>query len=126
VTCGPDTQGTAIALVTLCCFAIGWNESIAFAFTSICIDNQHDIGVAAGLGGSIRSILSSVVTTIYQIVLTARLKKTIPALVPAALVKAGLPAAEVPSIIAALSVGTKTLEAIKGIAPAIIAVGFKA
>jgi hypothetical protein len=94
---------------------------------TICIDDQRDIGVAAGVAGSVRSIIATFASTIYQVVLSARLRKTIPSIVPAALVAAGLPGSSVPGFITALSTGnTKALQALEGFTPAILGIGARA
>jgi len=92
--------------------------------TTLCVHDQRDIGVAAGVAGSARSLISTVATTIYSVVLTARLQHTIPSEVPPALISAGLPAASVSDFITALSTGnTAALEKIEGFTPIILEAG---
>ena len=125
--CTPTTQSTAIALVSLCSFCIGWNEAIALGLTAICVDNQQDIGVATGFGGSARSTISTIGSTIYQVVLQARLKTTIPRRVAPAVTSAGLPTTLVPAFITALTAATpQAFASIQGITPEIIAAGTEA
>lgn len=95
---------------------------------TICIRDQNEIGTAAGLAGSSRSAISTVASTIYTVVLTARLGKTIPTQVPAALIGAGLPASSVASYMTAIAAGgsAKALAAVKGLTPEIVAAGTRA
>jgi len=95
-----------MALLFIGCTAIGWLESVGLAMTGICVDNQDEIGTAVGVAGSIRSGISTIASTIYTVILTNRLSTTIPAVVPPALVDAGLPAASVPNFLAAITLGT--------------------
>lgn len=125
--CGIDSQNTAIALVVVSLFCIGWNECIVFSLTTICIHDQQEIGTAAGVAGSTRSVISTIASTIYQVVLADRLKKTIPARVIPAVENAGLPVTSVASYMTAVTEGTAAaLSSVKGITPAIIAVGTRA
>jgi hypothetical protein len=104
-----------------------WNECVAFSLTTILIHDQREIGAAAGVAGSTRSIISTVASTIYQVVLADRLKKTIPNEVVPAIMNAGLPASSITAYFAAVTAGTASaFEAVKGITPAIIAAGTRA
>jgi hypothetical protein len=107
--------------------AIGYNEALCLPICTICIKDQRDIGAAAGTAGSIRSAISTVGSTIYVIVLTSRLKETIPSQVPPAVIAAGLPASSVEAYMTAASAGSAAaLEKIEGITPAIMAAGARA
>lgn len=122
--CTVESQGRAIALVIVSLFCIGWNECICFTLTTILIQDQRDIGAATGVSGSTRSIISTIASTVYQVVLRARLKKTVPALVAPAVLKAGLPASSLGSYFGALSVGTtEAFSMVPGITPQIQAAG---
>jgi len=122
--CTVESQGRAIALVIVSLFCIGWNELICFSLTTILIQDQRDIGAAAGVAGSTRSIISTIASTVYQVVLRARLKKTVPAIVAPVVLKAGLPPSSLEAYFAALTVGTaKAFSNVPGITPAIQAAG---
>ncbi|CAK7238471.1 hypothetical protein SEUCBS140593_010722 [Sporothrix eucalyptigena] len=104
----PSTRATAIGLLIMGTMFIGYNEAIALAGTTLLARDQHEIGVAGGLGSSIRSAISSVVSAVYVTVLSNRLAATIPAQVPSALVAAGLPASSVEAFLSAAQAGTVT------------------
>ena len=123
----PDTKQTAIALIFLGCFWIGWNESLCLANSTICVHDQREIGIAGGLAGSIRAAICAVVVAIYTTTLSNRLSETIPAEVPPALVDAGLPSSSVADFMSAISAGTSdAFASIPGITDEIIAVGVRA
>lgn len=123
----PDNKNTAIALIFLGCFWIGWNESVCLSNSTICVHDQREIGIAGGMAGSIRAAICAVLVAIYSSILTNRLTTTISTDVPAALVGAGLPASSVADFIAAISAGTAdAFAAVPGISDAIVAVGLSA
>jgi hypothetical protein len=126
--CNPSTPKTAMALVFLAVTCIGYNEAIVLPLATICIRDQNEIGTAAGIAGSTRSAISTMASTIYTVVLTARISKTIPNIVPAAIIKAGLPSSSVVYYMTAVAAGgsATALSAVKGITPEILAVGANA
>jgi len=125
--CTIESENKAIALVVVSLFCIGWNECVAFSLTIILIHDQREIGAAAGVAGSTRSIVSTIASTIYQVVLADRLKKTIPNEVVPAITNAGLPLSSVTAYFAAVAEGTAAaFSAVKGITPTIIAAGTRA
>jgi hypothetical protein len=122
--CTVESQGRAIALVIVSLFCIGWNELICFTLTTVLIQDQRDIGAATGVAGSTRSIISTIASTVYQVVLRARLKEAVPAIVTPAVLKAGLPASSLKAYFAALTAGTaKAFSSVPGITPKIQAAG---
>lgn len=119
-----NNQATVIGLVVVSLFTIGWNECISFSLTTILISNQQEIGAAAGVAGSTRSIVSTIASTIYQVVLRVRLTKTVPAEVVPAVLKAGLPQSSVVSYLTALTTGsTEAFSTVKGLTPKVLAAG---
>jgi len=89
--------------------------------------DQREIGTAIGLGGSLRSFVSTLASTVYTVVLTNRLATTIPRQVPPALIQAGLPANSTTAFMAAYSNGTQAaFDAVPGITPEIIEIGLRA
>jgi len=124
----PDTPKTAMALVFMAVTMIGYNEALMLPICTIAIRDQNEIGTAAGIAGSSRSAISTVASTVYTVVLTARLGKTIPSEVPAAVIKAGLPTSSVAGYMTAIAAGgsEKALAAVKGLTPEILAVGTRA
>lgn len=127
-TCTPDTPKTAMGLVFLASTAVGWAESIVLPACNICIEDQNEIGTATGIAGSLRSAISTVASTIYSVVLTARETTTLSTVVPAALTKAGLSASSVEAYMAAIAAGETAadLGKISGVTADIIAVGTRA
>ena len=127
-TCTPDTPKTAMALAFLTTTLVGYNEAIVFPIATIYIDDQREIGTAAGLAGTTRSAISTIASTIYSVVLTNRETSTIPATVPAAVIKAGLPQSSVAGYMEAIAAGgsPKLLAAVPGLTKSIIAVGARA
>lgn len=122
--CGVEQQNAAIGLIVVSLFTIGWSECICFSLTTICIDDQREIGAAAGVAGSTRSIVSTIASTIYQVVLRARLKNTIPRNVTPAIINAGLPSSSIGAYFIYLTnPSPKTLASIPGITTSIQAAG---
>ncbi|KAF2261286.1 MFS general substrate transporter [Lojkania enalia] len=123
----PDTPVRAAIFVFLAAAFIGWNEILNSAVATICIKDQREIGTATGIAGSARSFISTICSTIYTVVLSNRLAKTIPTQVPPALLSAGLPEASVPSFLSALTLGTPAAwSAVEGLTPDIQAAGVRA
>jgi hypothetical protein len=84
--------------------------------------DQTQLGSASGVAGSIRFLISSISATVYTVILTNRLAKTIPAFVIPAVVNAGLPASSAGDFIADFS-NSSLFADISNITPNIIAVG---
>lgn len=126
--CNPNTPKTAIALVFIATTFVGWNEALVLPICTIAIRDQEEIGTAAGIAGSSRSFISTIASTIYSVVLTQRVTKTLSTEVPAAVVQAGLPASSVADYMAAIAAGgtQSLLDAVNGLTPQIIATGAEA
>jgi sugar phosphate permease len=126
-TCNENTPSTAIALLFLGTAFIGYTDGVAIIITTIEIPDQADIGIATGVMGALRSIVGAICSSIYSSILTNRLADTVPAQVPPALIKAGLPAASVAPFLQALSLGTaQAFASVKGLTPKILAAGTSA
>ncbi|KAL1888399.1 hypothetical protein Sste5346_009607 [Sporothrix stenoceras] len=100
--------------------AIGVQEAVSGTFCTIALKNQKEIGVGGGVAATTRSGLSVLGSVIYSAIITNRLNKTIPALVPPAATAAGLPASSVAALIAYLKGTTKTTAGIVGVTPDIL------
>lgn len=123
----PDNPNTAIALLTVGSVLIGYNECVTAVVATICIDDQREIGTALGIGGSIRSFVSTVASSVYSAVLSNKLSQEIPARVPSALVSAGLPTSSVPAFLNAMAIGTEAaFAAVEGLTPSILKIGTRA
>ena len=120
-----DTPATAMALVFLATTFIGYNEALVLPICSIRIKDQQEIGSAVGVAGSARSAISTVASTIYNVVLATRLGQTIPTVVPKALLKAGLPVGSVTAYFEAIAAGgtPEAFAAVRGATPAVQAAG---
>jgi len=122
--CTPDTPVMACVLAFLTTAFIGWNEILNSAVATIVIDDQREIGTATGAGGSARSTISTICSTVYTVVLSNRLAQTIPAKVPPALISAGLPASSVTAFLGGIAIGN--FDDVPGSSPSIIAAGVRA
>ena len=110
--------------MALSSFFVGWNESLCLTNAGIEVEDQQEIGTAVGMAGSIRSAISTIAASVYVVVLTNRLTTTIPAEVPPAVVKAGLPVGSVPAFLEGFTTGN--FSDVKGLTPNITAVGVEA
>ncbi|KAF2681419.1 siderophore iron transporter [Lentithecium fluviatile CBS 122367] len=126
--CNPNTPGMAMAFVFIATTFIGWNEALVFPICTIAIRDQEEIGTAAGIAGSARSAISTVASTVYSVVLTARVTETLSTQVPAAVIGAGLPASSVADYMAAIAGGGahSLLDAVQGLTPEVLATGAEA
>lgn len=122
--CKVDSVLMACVFAFLATMFIGWNEILNSTVATICIDDQREIGTATGAGGSARSTISTICSTVYTVVLSNRLAKTIPALVPPALITAGLPPSSVPAFLSGIA--TADFGKVPGATPSIIQAGLTA
>lgn len=122
--CNPDTKDRAIALMSIGCFFIGWNETVCLANAGIEVEDQQEIGTAVGMAGSIRSAISTICSSVYVAVLTNRLGQTIPKEVPPAVIQAGLAPSSVPAFLGGFTTGN--FSAVPGLTADITAVGVRA
>lgn len=81
-------------------------EALTLTLPSMYLHDQKEIGVSVGVAGSVRSGLSTIASTIYVVILTNRLNKTVPAAVGPAVIAAGLPESSVVDLLGALAIGT--------------------
>jgi hypothetical protein len=123
-TCTPDTRTRAACLMWFGNVAVGWAEGLAITAVTLTARNQAELGTASGTAGSIRFLISSIAQTIYNVILSTRLRKTTAALVPPALAAAGLPASSVKSFMAALS--TKKFDNVPGATTQVVRAGLAA
>ncbi len=95
-------------------------ESLTQTLSGLCVNDQQEIGTAMGIGGSIRSTISSIASTIYTVILSNRLAQTVPSAVGLAATGAGLPSSSIPSLLQALSLGTTAaFQTVEGLTPQI-------
>lgn len=114
-----------MAFIMIATTFIGWNEALVLPICTIAIRDQQEIGTAAGIAGSSRSAISTVASTVYSVVLTARATETLSTQVPAKLIAAGLPASSVAEYMAAIAAGgsQKLLSKVQGLTPEILSQG---
>jgi hypothetical protein len=118
-------QNLTVSLMVIGCFFLGIVEAVAITLSGIAIDDQNDIGTAVGIAASIRSLGGALASTVYSTILANRLKKTIPALVPPAVIQAGLPASEIPALLQVFQ-GLLPAGNVPGLTPQILSVGLDA
>jgi hypothetical protein len=116
-----DNKSTVLPLLIIGSILMGYIEGVGVTTSSLAIHNQAEIGTAVGVGATIRGVVATIATTIYVVVLSNRLETTIPAIVPPALMKAGLPASSIEGFIEGIGAGS--FAGVVGITPAIIAAG---
>jgi hypothetical protein len=109
---------------------VGFIELASLALAPL-FCKAEDIGLASGLLASIRSAGGSIAVAVYTTILSNRLTDTIPQkLIPAA-TAAGLPASDVPSLLAAVTTkdfsafSSSVQEAVAGALPYAYAAAFK-
>jgi hypothetical protein len=125
--CTPETPIQAIVLLLLGTTLIGANECLTSTCATICLEDQREIGTALGIGGSARSFVSTLCSTVYTVVLSNRLATTISQQVPPALIQAGLPAGSTGQFLEAYANGTQAaFDAVPGLTPDILAIGTRA
>ncbi|EOO00141.1 putative trichothecene efflux pump protein [Phaeoacremonium minimum UCRPA7] len=100
----PDTKTTGIALTILGPFFVGFIELASLALAPL-FCKPSDIGLASGLLASIRSAGGSIAVAVYSTILSNRLASTLPANIGPVAIAAGLPADQVPALVAAAKAG---------------------
>jgi MFS family permease len=96
--------------------AAGYVENLTLS-TMALVWEPEDIGLVAGVLGSIRTACSSVATSLYLSILSNQLTKYLPEYVTPAATGAGLPAESLPSLFAGITSGS--FDAVAGITPEI-------
>jgi MFS family permease len=123
----PDNPKTAMTLLFLGAFFVGWNETIALANATLLVRDQREIGIGGGLATTTRAFISAILQAVYTTIFSNRLTTNITEKVPSALISAGLPANSVAQFLSAISVGTASaFNAVPGISDTITAVGLRA
>ena len=136
------TEGVASALAVMSAFFIGSLESLAGVSVTMVIKDQTEIGVAAGVYGSIRSLAGvlaselyflqkhafnsdfSLLAAIFSTILATRANANIEHNVVPALIGANLPASSVEPLLGALGAGDATAAAkVPGVTKQILALG---
>lgn len=105
----PQTCG----LLFVGAFAMGVVESVSITTSTFPLRSQEEIGQGGGLSGSIRNFTSAIAIAVYVSTLNNRLAQTIPANVDPVAARFGLPTAQLPALVAALT-GTGKWDAVQG------------
>jgi ABC-type sugar transport system permease subunit len=103
---------------------VGWAEGLAITAVTLTARNQAELGTASGTAGSIRFLISSIAQSVYNVILSNRLKQRTAALVPSALIGAGLSASNVTAFMAKLA--SKKFDSVPGATTEVIEAGLKA
>ncbi|KEF59507.1 uncharacterized protein A1O9_04351 [Exophiala aquamarina CBS 119918] len=120
------TPARAIVFVALASFAVGAQQVVGLLTIQFGAQD-HQIGVATGLAGSVRATGGAIAIAIYSSVLNSRVTQNLPIKVAAVVIQAGLPPAMVQPFIVALASGqVASLATIEGATPVIIAAGVDA
>ena len=114
----PDGESAAIAQAILALVFIGIVEGLSFPGVTLLFEDQ-DIGVAAGVLGSIRGMAGAIAQALYVSILTNKSSQYLARFVPPAATGAGLSADAVPAVFDGLTTGS--FDAVPGITPSIIA-----
>jgi hypothetical protein len=122
--CTPETRTRAAVLQAFGNFCVGYAEGLAITTVTLTARNQAELGTASGTAGSIRFFISSIAQTVYNVVLSNRLTITKAALVPPAVLAAGLPASSVSAFMAKLT--TKKFDGVEGVNVGIVQAGLAA
>ncbi|KAL4861926.1 hypothetical protein BDV12DRAFT_203537 [Aspergillus spectabilis] len=124
-TCTVDSRDRACWLVAFGTFFAGWVEGLSLTITTLALKEQDQLGTACGFGGSIRFSITTVVTVIYNVILSTRLAHTVPTRLTAAVETAGLSTTTVAELIGALKAG-KLAQTVEGVSPAVAMVAQRA
>ncbi|KAJ4286774.1 hypothetical protein N0V90_013026 [Kalmusia sp. IMI 367209] len=114
----PSTKNRGIAFTIIGPFFVGFIELAALSLAPL-FCKAEEIGVSSGMLASIRAGGGSIAVAVYSTILTNRLATTIPSVVGGAATAAGLPASEVPEVLAAVSAGT--VAEVPGISSSVLA-----
>ncbi|KAJ9645542.1 hypothetical protein H2204_001122 [Knufia peltigerae] len=120
------TPARAVAFVAVASFAVGAQQVVGLLIIQFGAED-HQIGVATGLAGSVRATGGAIAIAIYSSVLHSKVAQNLATKVASAVIRAGLPPAMVEPFIAALVTGQiDSLGTMEGVTPAIIAAGVDA
>ncbi|KAF2189032.1 hypothetical protein K469DRAFT_684287 [Zopfia rhizophila CBS 207.26] len=107
---------------------LDWNEALVLTICTIAIQSQQEIGTAAGIARSSRSGISAIASTVYSVVLSARVTKTLSAEMLAKVIAAGLHVGSVTEYMAPITArcSQAMLKKVEGLTPVILAAGANA
>lgn len=108
------TRSTVFLLISST--AAGYIENLTLSSLAL-VWEPEDIGLVAGVAGSVRTASSSISTSVYVSILSNQLSKFLPKYVTPAATSAGLPISSIPSLFAGITAGS--FESVDGITPEI-------
>jgi hypothetical protein len=103
----PMTESLALGPVFYAAIGVGLIGNAALSLTPFCLD-PADIGIALALVGSSRAVFSAIGQANFSAILANKLTVNIPKYDMPAATGAGLPAADLPAVIAGLGTGNFT------------------
>jgi Fungal trichothecene efflux pump (TRI12) len=105
---------------------MGWAESVSITIVTMTARNQAELGSASGVAGSLRFLISSIASTVYNVILANKRAQYVPPRVTAAVEAAGLPASSVTAFLAAIGGTGGSVSDVPGVNANIISVGTSA
>lgn len=107
---------------------LGFGAPLILIISAVQLGTPHHlIATATALATSSRALTGAVFNAIYSAAVTSRMESKLPSYIANAAVRAGLPAASVPTFVAAIAnQDTTALPSIAGVTPAIIDAGVAA
>jgi hypothetical protein len=115
----PSTEHRTVAFLLIGAAAAGYVENLTLS-TMALVWEPEDIGLVAGVMGSIRTAGGAIATSLYLSILTNQVTKYLPQYVVPAATGAGLPTTSLTDLFAGITAGS--FEKVPGITPAIQAV----
>ncbi|KAH8601602.1 fungal trichothecene efflux pump [Bisporella sp. PMI_857] len=101
------SRGRTVTFLLIATVSAGYVENLTLSSMAL-VWEPEDIGLVAGVLGSIRTACSSIATSIYLTILTNELPKHLPTYVVPAATGAGLPADSLPALFAGIATGNFT------------------
>jgi hypothetical protein len=116
----PDRKGLMIAFVFLSQMGFGWAQIESIMFIQFGVP-QVELGISGGLAGVSRFAGGAIAISVYTTILTNVQTSTFAKLLGPAATAAGLSAANIPALAAAVPMGSAALAKVPGITTEIIA-----
>jgi hypothetical protein len=110
----PRNEQMTEALLFIGLFGADASDGVAITMSTVVIKNQDEIGAAGGISGDIRAAGSALGSVVYNTILANRLSQNIAAMVPEAVIGAGLPASSIGPLLTVLR-GLAKLETVDGL-----------
>jgi hypothetical protein len=101
------SRARTVAFLLIAAAAAGYVENLTLSSMAL-VWEAEDIGLVAGVMGSIRTALGAVAVSLYSSVLTNELTKFLPEYVAPAATGAGLPAKSLPALFEGITTGVFT------------------